>query len=108
MWISVGHGPVLWCVDYGHDVWFKQLGAPEFIHIQTEQFWREILPHDQNMFQLDVGRDGHVWAVDRNNQVYWRAGVEATNKDGTSWVTETSVYSQDAEGNAVNTNVGFD
>jgi hypothetical protein len=23
MWIAVGHGPVLWGVDYGHDVWFK-------------------------------------------------------------------------------------
>ncbi len=26
MWISVGHGPVLWGVDYGHDVWYKKLG----------------------------------------------------------------------------------
>jgi hypothetical protein len=27
MHISVGCGPVLWAVDLGHDVWFKQLGV---------------------------------------------------------------------------------
>lgn len=27
MHISVGYGPVLWAVDLGNDVWFKQLGA---------------------------------------------------------------------------------
>jgi hypothetical protein len=26
MMIAVGHGPVLWGVDYGHDVWYKKLG----------------------------------------------------------------------------------
>lgn len=91
MWVSVGHGPVLWGVDYGNDVWYKQLGKPEFVHVTTEQFWREVLPQNQNMMTLDVGRDGHVWAVDRSFQVYWREGVIKTNKDGTGWVTTTSV-----------------
>lgn len=110
MWISVGHGPVLWGVDYGHDVWYKQLGDPEFVHKTTEQYWKEILPLNQNMFSLDVGRDGHVWAVDRSDQVYWRAGIDHTNpdlKDGTSWVTSTSVYTQGDQGEDVNTDTDF-
>lgn len=70
MWISVGYGPVLWGVDYGHDVWYKKLGEPEFVHVTTEVYWREIVPVPPNgakMFSLDVGRDGHVWGVDRND-----------------------------------------
>ena len=26
--ISVGQGPVLWGVDYGDNVWFKEIGIP--------------------------------------------------------------------------------
>lgn len=59
------------------------------------------------MFQLDVGCDGHVWGTDRNQQVWWRAGITVTNKDGTSWTTSTQVYSQDGEGNAVYTDTDF-
>lgn len=105
MWISVGHGPVLWGVDYGHDVWYKLLGQPEHDSTKHLEFWREILP--TKMMQLDVGRDGHVWAVDRQNQVYWRADVTETNKDGVAWVTSTSVYSQNSNGEPVNTDVDF-
>lgn len=65
MWISVGHGPVLWGVDYGNDVWYNQLGTPEICdpHCGTTPIWEEIPP--TTMHSLDVGRDGHVWAVDR-------------------------------------------
>jgi hypothetical protein len=75
------------------------------------EVWREIIPTGlaagATMFSLDVGRDGHVWAVDRNDQVYWRDGISLTNKDGTAWVTSASVYSQDAEGEAVHTDTDF-
>jgi hypothetical protein len=40
-----------------------------------------------NMFELDVGRDGHVWAVDRSQNIYWREGVTETKKEGTEWST---------------------
>jgi len=132
MWIAVGNGPVLWGVDYGHDVWYKLLGQPEFEHVEHHSFWRQVFNHphpepvptmgdtdgprpDRNavtnvrMRSLDVGRDGHVWAVGQNKQVYWRDGIQrgAINKDGTAWVTGTNVYSQGAQGEAVNTFTEF-
>jgi hypothetical protein len=132
MWISVGNGPVLWGVDYGYDVWYKLLGQPTFEHDEHHQFWRQVFNHahpdvvptvenwdverphpstvdNVKMMSLDVGRDGHVWAVDRNNQVYWRSGIApgAINKDGSAWVTETEVYTQGPNGEAVMTATNF-
>jgi len=37
------------------------------------------------MIQLDVGRDGHVWAVGSDGTVYYRLGIDENNKYGTSW-----------------------
>jgi hypothetical protein len=75
MWIAVGHGPVLWGVDYGHDLWFKQLGEPLVCPgsplCPSPTIWREVVCGEilvgKNFVQLDVGRDGHVWAVDSND-----------------------------------------
>jgi len=132
MWISVGHGPVLWGVDYGNDVWYKLLGQPEFETDLHHQFWRQVFnhPHPEpvptvdnldgerphpdtvtnlQLSTLDVGRDGHVWAVGLDKQVYWREGIApgAINKDGTSWVTGTEVYTQGPDGEAVTTFENF-
>jgi hypothetical protein len=102
MWISVGHGPVLWGVDYGNDVWFKMLGTPAPFEYSKCRTWWEEVP-EMKMTQLDVGKNGHVWALDASNQIYWREGVTETNKKGSNWVSEVIVRSQDAQGNMVET-----
>jgi hypothetical protein len=82
MYISVGYGPIMWAVDMGNDVWFKQLGAIK-IEDPTEDW---ILVDDSVVWvQLDVGRDGHVMAVNNQNELFWRDGVTPDNKEGTSW-----------------------
>jgi hypothetical protein len=42
------------------------------------------------MVQLDVGRDGNVWGVDSDNQVYFRDGVSPSTRSGTNWVDNTN------------------
>jgi hypothetical protein len=37
------------------------------------------------MVQLDVGRDGHVWALGSDGTVYYREGITVDNHYGTSW-----------------------
>jgi hypothetical protein len=82
MYISVGYGPVMWAVDMGNDVWFKQLGAIK-IEDSTEDW---ILVDDTGVWvQLDVGRDGHVMAVNSMNELHWRDGITPDNKEGTGW-----------------------
>jgi len=82
MYIAVGYGPVLWGVDLGNDVWFKQLG-PIMIE-DPHADW--ILMDDTGVWtQLDVGRDGHVLAVNTLNELYWREGITAELKQGTDW-----------------------
>jgi len=98
MWISVGLGPVLWGVDYGNDVWFKQIGQiPPPV---CPDYWTQVGLEVQ---QVDVGKNGHVWAVGNDFQVYWREGVSEANKAGTSWSNTAVVRSQDAQGNLVET-----
>lgn len=82
--VSVGYGPVLWGVDYGHNVWFKQLGP---IKITTQEGWTEVDKPEGSakMIWLDVGRDGHVWGVDNSNKVYYREGISPTARSGTRW-----------------------
>lgn len=82
MHISVGYGPVLWAVDLGNDVWFKQLGAIKIA--DPTEHW--ILVDDGgDWIQLDVGRDGHVMAVKTDNSLHWRDGITADLKEGTGW-----------------------
>jgi len=90
--VSVGYGPVLWGVDYGHNVWFKLLA-------EIKQFgqdgWTEVDKPDgvSKMVNIDVGRDGHVWGVDDNDKVYYREGIMANagatqtlaDRMGTHW-----------------------
>jgi hypothetical protein len=85
MHISVGYGPVLWGVDYGHQVWFKQLG-----HIKQEDNpgWIQVEKPEgtQKMIQLDVGRDGNVWGTDDAQRVFMRLGVHPDSApSGTEW-----------------------
>lgn len=82
MHISVGYGPILWGVDLGHDVWFKQLGA---IRIDTPISHWELVDDTNQWVQLDVGRDGHVMAVNTANELFWRTGITAEDKDGEGW-----------------------
>jgi hypothetical protein len=84
MHISVGYGPVLWGVDWGHNVWFKLIGA---IKQQGQDGWTEVDKPDgvAKMVNIDVGRDGHVWGVDDVNKVYYRHGISASAKKGTHW-----------------------
>jgi hypothetical protein len=35
--------------------------------------------------QLDVGRDGHVMAVNDQNELFWRDEITPENKQGNSW-----------------------
>lgn len=84
--IAVGEGPVLWGVDYAHQVWFKAVGeARKDVDEDKDTMWEQALPVDQNMVQLDVGRDGHVWAVGNDGTVFYRLGIEESNHYGTSW-----------------------
>lgn len=82
--VSVGYGPVLWGVDYGHNVWFKQIGA---IKQQSQDDWHEVARPNgvSKMINVDVGRDGRVWALDDANKVYYRKGITATVIKGTEW-----------------------
>lgn len=82
--ISVGFGPILWGVDYGHNVWFKALGP---IKQPGQDGWIDVDKPDgaNKMVRLDVGRDGHVWGVDDANKVYYRRGISPTVKKGTAW-----------------------
>lgn len=80
--IAVGQGPVLWGVDYVHQVWFQQLGDlineegeeqdKYWDHVPSPEKWGEIKeggsdssPYSAQpgFFYVDVGRDGHVWAL---------------------------------------------
>lgn len=78
-YISVGYGPVLWGVDYGHDVWYKKLGD---IKVQAQTGWISVPKPDttKKMVYLDVGRDGRVWGVDDQSRIYERTGVDANTK----------------------------
>jgi hypothetical protein len=82
--VSVGYGPVLWGVDWGHNVWFKLIGA---IKQQGQDGWTEVDKPDgvAKMVNIDVGRDGHVWGVDDVNKVYYRHGISPANVRGTHW-----------------------
>jgi hypothetical protein len=82
--VSVGYGPVLWGVDYSHNVWFKQLGP---IRQPGQEGWTEVNRPDgvSRMINIDVGRDGHVWGVDEDNKVYYRHGISETVRRGTHW-----------------------
>jgi len=84
--IAVGQGPVLWGVDYAHQLWFKVVGdGRKDVDEDKDRFWEQSLPTDKNMIQLSVGRDGHVWAVGSDGTVYWRDGVTTTDHYGTGW-----------------------
>jgi len=84
--IAVGEGPVLWGVDYAHQLWFRSIGENrKDVDEDKEQFWEQAQPTDKNMIQLDVGRDGHVWALGSDGTVYWREGITAENHYGSSW-----------------------
>jgi hypothetical protein len=89
MHVSVGYGPVLWGVDYGHQVWFKQIGA---IKQESNDNWTEVSKPDgaSKMVQLDVGRDGNVWGVDSDNKAYFRDGVSPSTRSGTHWVDNSN------------------
>jgi hypothetical protein len=90
MHISVGYGPVLWGVDYGHQVWFKQIGE---IRQDDNDLWTEVSKPDgtnSKMIQLDVGRDGNVWGVNDENKVYFRDGVTPATRSGTAWIEHSN------------------
>jgi hypothetical protein len=42
------------------------------------------------MVQLDVGRDGNVWGVDSESQVFLREGISPSTKSGTHWVENSN------------------
>jgi hypothetical protein len=52
-----------------------------------ELYWDPIATDDGGNYfvQLDVGRDGHVWAIDNQDNVYYREGITSEDKKGTSW-----------------------
>jgi len=95
--IAVGEGPVLWGVDYVHQVWFKQIGdlikdredgqEKYWDHIDTEtDVMKEVDRHPKKylgFFNLDVGRNGHLWALSGRpgtSKVWWRSGITESNK----------------------------
>jgi hypothetical protein len=41
--------------------------------------------------QLDVGKNGHAWALGPDNQVLWRMGVSEDNIMGTRWTDKVNV-----------------
>jgi hypothetical protein len=108
--IAVGEGPVLWGVDYAHQVWFKSIGeARKDVDEDKDQFWEQAQPTDRNMVQLDVGRDGHVWAVGSDGTVFYREGITMDNRYGTVWEAQpkdeaTAEMSNVAEEVAICTN----
>lgn len=81
--VAVGEGPVLWGIDYAHQVWFQAIGeSRKDVDEDKELDWEIAQPANKNMIQLDVGRDGHVWAVGADGTVYYRLGVTEGNHYG--------------------------
>lgn len=83
--IAVGQGPVLWGVDYAHQLWFQALGDGKDVDEDKDQFWEQAYPANMNMVQLSVGKDGHVWALGSDGTVYYREGITVDNHYGSSW-----------------------
>lgn len=82
MHIAVGYGPMLWGVDPWSDAWYKIIGTPKWADRETEDDW---IPVHVKMVYLDVGRDGHVWALNDAGHLFWREGVTEDNKVGTEF-----------------------
>lgn len=38
------------------------------------------------MVYLDVGKDGHVWALNDAGELFWREGITEAEKIGTEFV----------------------
>jgi hypothetical protein len=100
MHISVGYGPMLWGVDQGNDVWYKMLGTPRWEDTHTRTKFDEIAtPNDVKMVYLDVGTNGHVWALDDSYNLYWREGITEELIQGTEFTVRD--YSRNDYGNFV-------
>jgi hypothetical protein len=88
MWVSVNELSDYWGVDEAYDVWWHQDGAVSTD--PTEDDWERVDDVNQyQMIQLDVGRDGKVWATD-GNQLYWRKEITEANIRGSGWEVITS------------------
>jgi hypothetical protein len=84
MWSSVAETSDYWGVDEAYDVWWHQDGVVRTD--PTEDEWDKVdMPTEEvpipgsdsdrlQFIQLDVGRDGRVWATD-GEQLYWRGGI---------------------------------
>jgi hypothetical protein len=83
MHVSVGYGPMLWGVDPWNDVWYKMIGLPKWEDRETSDDWIKV---DVKMTYLDVGKNGHVWALNNQGELFWREGVTVENIVGTEFV----------------------
>jgi hypothetical protein len=89
--VAVGQGPVLWGVDYAHQLWFQAIGdGRKDIDEDKQTYWREVEPQVMNMVQVSVGMNGYVWALGADGTVFWREGIVEDHKYGDSWTVVQS------------------
>jgi hypothetical protein len=89
MWVSTAEDFIYWGIDEANEVWWHKLGKLT-TRDSTDTAWDPVTPKpagDVKIIQLDVGKDGGVFATD-GNHMYKRMGIKAGDKDlkrGTSW-----------------------
>jgi hypothetical protein len=89
---STSQNHVTWGVDTQNSLWFfadhptgdNQPIAPE----PTAVFWLPVHYATEEMEDLDVGRDGMVWACTESGEILHRVGISDDNISGTQWVKE--------------------
>jgi hypothetical protein len=59
------------------------VGMPKWEDGETNTDW---IPINVKMTYLDVGKNGHVWALNNQGELFWRDGITVEEKIGTEFV----------------------
>lgn len=65
----------LWAIDKSNGIYFYHV----------DQYWKKV---EGRMRSVSVGVNG-VWAVDLNNTVHFRTGINKTHLAGSNWTSPT-------------------
>ena len=79
---SIGFGVTLWGVDFKGATYYQKWGDAVSEEDIIDSAWDLI---DGEMVNIDVGRDGSVWATDAEYKIYFRHGVTKINMKGDKW-----------------------
>ena len=56
---------------------------------KQKKFW-ELIPYTKKMVDVDVGRDGKVWACDVSGRILYRTGISKKDVNGVKWVDRSN------------------